>query len=323
MDGLSTLVAEVGFEQVARIDEIDPVLAHATLARILGAIEEYVYVGEFLPDDSYRVLFVGPCRERFLGMTAEQARTAVWADYVHPSDMDVFDSAHEAAHATGRLDVQYRLVGADGAVRWVRDRGRLRVEDGRRLLDGAILDVTAMMATQAALEAATAAAHHAAQVDPLTGVWNRRSLSSRMASVGDGPVGALMLDIDNFKEINDRFGHAAGDAALIAAATRLRETAPTGETVFRMGGDEFLLVLSGPVDTDALRGVAEALRNRFEREPVTFLGQRLQLTVSIGVARSQSLSGKVDALLAAADLSLYSAKRTGGNRVALSGAKAT
>lgn len=80
--------------------------------------------------------------------------------------MDLFESAHEAAHTTGRLDVQYTLVGADGTVRWVRDRGRLRIEDGRRLLDGAILDVTANKATQAALETATVAAHHAAQVDP-------------------------------------------------------------------------------------------------------------------------------------------------------------
>ncbi|MEO8966329.1 MAG: sensor domain-containing diguanylate cyclase [Solirubrobacteraceae bacterium] len=316
------LVADVSARRVARIDEIDPVMAHETLTRILGAIEEYVYVGEFLPDDSYRVLFVGPCRERFLGMTVEQARTAVWADYVHPADMDVFDSAHEAAHTTGRLDVQYRLVGADGSVRWVRDRGRLRIEDGRRLLDGAILDVTAIKATQAALETAVAAARQAAQVDPLTGVWNRRSLDSQMTSLGNGPVGALMLDIDHFKAVNDRFGHAAGDAALIAAAIRLRETTPTSETVFRMGGDEFLLVLPGPLDDDALRDVAEALRDRFEHEPLMFKSHRLELTVSIGIARSEALSGDIDSLIVAADLGLYAAKRTGGNCVALSGGEA-
>jgi PAS domain-containing protein len=118
-------------ERVGRLDEIELAQAHATLTRILGAIEEYVYVGEFLLNDSYRVLFARPCRERFLGMPVEQARTAIWANYVHPSDMDVFDAAHEGAHTTGRLDAEYRLVGADGRVRWVRDRGRLRTEDGR------------------------------------------------------------------------------------------------------------------------------------------------------------------------------------------------
>ena len=70
-----------------------PPEAHATLMRILGAIEEYVYTGEFLPDDSYRVVFAGPCRERFLGMSAEAARSAVWANYVHPRDMDAFNTA--------------------------------------------------------------------------------------------------------------------------------------------------------------------------------------------------------------------------------------
>jgi PAS domain-containing protein len=118
-------------ERVGRLDEIELAQAHVTLTRILGAIEEYVYVGEFLLNDSYRVLFARPCRERFLGMPVEQARTAIWANYVHPSDMDVFDAAHEGAHTTGRLDAEYRLVGADGRVRWVRDRGRLRTEDGR------------------------------------------------------------------------------------------------------------------------------------------------------------------------------------------------
>src|SRR3954469_21019618 len=90
--------------------------ARATLTRILGAIEEYVYTGEFLEDDSYRVLFAGPCRERFLGMSVESARTAVWAHYVHPDWMQTFDAAHHGAHETGRLDVEYQMVGADGRV---------------------------------------------------------------------------------------------------------------------------------------------------------------------------------------------------------------
>ena len=140
--------------------------AHATLTRILGAIEEYVYTGEFLPGDAYRVLFAGPCRERFLGMSVEHARDAVWADYVHPDWMETFDAAHRGAHETGRLDVEYRLVGADGRVRWVRDRGRMRVEDGRRFLDGSVLDVTAVRSVQLELEAARAEAQRLASGRP-------------------------------------------------------------------------------------------------------------------------------------------------------------
>ena len=250
--------------------------AHETLRLILGAIEEYVYMGEFLPDDSYRVLFAGPCREQFLGMTIEEARVAVWADYVHPSDMALFNEAHVDAHKTGRLDVEYRIVGADGCVRWVRDRGRLRNEGGRRLLDGSVLDVTAIKSVRVALEAARREAQHAAQIDPLTGVSNRRSLQPRLATLGDQPVGVLSVDIDHFKNINDLFGHAAGDAVLVAVATRLRETTRGSDAIFRMGGEEFLLILPGLRDDTALLDVAEAVRHRINTEPVLFLRERIE-----------------------------------------------
>ena len=118
--------------------------ANATLNRILGAIDEYVYSGEFLPDGSYVLRYAGPCRERFLGLPSEQARTAVWVDHVHPDDVAVFFSSHEEALAHGTLDIQYRLLGADGRLRWVRDRGRIRHLDGQVYLDGSVLDVTAL-----------------------------------------------------------------------------------------------------------------------------------------------------------------------------------
>jgi diguanylate cyclase (GGDEF)-like protein len=291
--------------------------AHETLTRILGAIEEYVYVGEFLPDDSYRLLFTGPCRERFLGMSVEDGRVAVWADYVHPSDMSVFNDAHEGAHTTGQLDAEYRIVGADGSVRWVRDRGRLRSEDGRRLLDGSVLDVTAIKTAHVALEAARAEAHRAAQVDPLTGVSNRRSLAPCLEALGDRPVGVLSIDIDDFKHVNDLFGHAAGDAVLVEVAARLRQATRDGDAIFRMGGEEFLLILPDLRDDTALLGMAEAVRRRIEDEPVLCSGERIALTVSVGAARSDSPAGAIDALLAAADRALYAAKRGGRNRARL------
>ncbi len=118
--------------------------ANATLVRILGAIDEYVYSGEFLADDGYALRFAGPCRERFLGLTAAAARDAVWVDFVHPDELELFRHAHDAAKVTGSLDIQYRLRGADGQVRWVRDRGRVRRVGDRTYLDGSILDVTAL-----------------------------------------------------------------------------------------------------------------------------------------------------------------------------------
>lgn len=136
-------------ERAALTDEVERLEeTNATLTRILGAIEEYVYSGEFLPDGSYAVRFAGPCRERFLGLDEREASGAVWVDYVHPEDMELFTRAHEAAKTSGTLDIQYRLLGADRQLRWVRDRGRMRRSNGRLFLDGSVLDLTALRETE-------------------------------------------------------------------------------------------------------------------------------------------------------------------------------
>lgn len=131
--------AEVLAKQVESLSQ-----ANATLTRILSAVEEYVYSGEFLADGTYALRFAGPCRERFLGLPSDAARDAVWVDYVHPDDVELFSSTHEAAKVTGSLDIQYRLCGADGQLRCVRDRGRVRRVGDRLFLDGSVLDVTAL-----------------------------------------------------------------------------------------------------------------------------------------------------------------------------------
>lgn len=296
--------------------------AHSTLKRVLGAIEEYVYVGEFLSDDSYRVVFAGPCREHFLGMSIEAARVAVWVDYVHPADMQAFDAAHDGAQKSGRLDVEYRLVGADGAVRWVRDRGHLRDHDGRRLLDGSILDVTEIKTVREALEEAKAEAQRVAQLDPLTGVFNRRSIQSRLADLANQPVGVLSIDIDNFKNINDLFGHAAGDAVLVAVADRLRNTVRDGDAIFRTGGEEFLIILPGVRDDTALFDVAETVRDQIQTQPVRYSDEQIELTASIGAASTDASGHATESLLLAADHALYAAKRAGRNRVRLASSDA-
>jgi two-component system cell cycle response regulator len=177
-----------------------------------------------------------------------------------------------------------------------------------------VLDVTAIRSTQDALEVARAEAHHASQTDPLTGVWNRRSLVAQMTALGDGPVGVLMVDIDHSKNTNDLFGHAAGDAVLIAVAA-LGQTTRANDAIFRMGGEEFLVVLPGPFDYTAVHDVAEGVCRRIGSEPVTVSGERIQPTASIGAARCDSLSGNIDMLLRAADRALYAAKRAGRDRV--------
>jgi diguanylate cyclase (GGDEF)-like protein len=302
---------------VLPLDEAALREAHATLTRILGAIEEYVYTGEFLPEDGYRVVFAGPCREQFLGITVEEARTAIWRYYVHPEDVEIFDTAHDGAKATGRLDVEYRLIGADGVLRWVRDRGRVRHEDGRHFLDGSILDVTEMHRIREALVEARAEADRLAQVDHLTGVANRRSLDPVLSRHAGRPVGLLLLDLDHFKAINDHHGHAAGDAVLVAVADRLRSSVRADDAVVRMGGEEFLVVLRDIADEAQLEAVGEKVRARIAAEPIAAAGATLRVTASIGAATLAAADDDFEAGVRRADRALYAAKQDGRDCVRL------
>ncbi len=300
---------------------IPPAEAHATLTRILDAIDEYVYTGEFLPDGAYRLIFAGPCRERFLGLTRENSLSAIWADYVHPDDMDSFREAHHAGMASGWIDVEYRLIGADGVLRWVRDRGRMRREGGRGFLDGSILDVTEMRSAQQALEAARAEAQRLSTVDPLTGVANRRTLPARLCAARAASAGILLLDVDRFKDVNDGHGHGAGDAVLVEIAARLRERVRGADEIVRMGGEEFLAVLEEVPDAATLRLRAEAVRAAMEQPVELGEGLSIAVTVSIGGALAAE-HDDADALLGEVDRSLYEAKRQGRNRVVVGCASA-
>jgi diguanylate cyclase (GGDEF)-like protein len=295
--------------------------AHATVTRILGAIEEYVYTGEILSGGGYQLVFAGPCREQFLGLDVEPARTAVWRYYVHPDDVAAFDGAHDGALETGRLDVEYRLIGADGVLRWVRDRGRIRREDGRCFLDGSILDVTEMHVMREQLVAARAEADRLAHIDHLTGVANRRSLGPLIDAAAGTPVALLLLDLDHFKQINDDHGHGAGDAVLVAVATRLRGAVRARDAVVRMGGEEFLVILHDIRDDAELLGVAEHVRARIVADPVRVAAGVLPVTTSIGAAPAGPVGEGFEQQLRRADRALYRAKRDGRDRVRLEPAR--
>lgn len=156
--------------------------------------------------------------------------------------------------------------------------------------------------------------------DDLTGLWNRGTILDRLeqelgrAKRQRKAVGVAMADLDNFKQINDTHGHAAGDAVLRHASQRMRE-AILHDNLGRYGGEEFLLVLS---DCDAARivSVADRCRAAVARDPATFGSSSIPITVSVGVASTQLVGYDEAALMRAADAALYEAKAQGRNRVA-------
>ena len=184
--------------------------------------------------------------------------------------------------------------------------------DGKRYLYAAARDITER-------KQAEARSHQLAYFDALTGLPNRRMLAEhfdRLASAvrreGRGGFALLLLDMDRFKQINDSLGHAAGDALLQATAERLRQAVREVDTVARIGGDEFAILLSGLSEPHAIEPVCRRIVQAFEA-PVMFHGQAMQTSPSFGVACYPAQGRTLDALSREADRALYEAKDGGRN----------
>jgi two-component system cell cycle response regulator len=166
-----------------------------------------------------------------------------------------------------------------------------------------------------------------AAVDPLTGLRNRRAALPALRAIAERARAAaqdcavLVIDIDRFKTVNDRFGHSAGDAVLAEVASRLAAAAPGADLLARIGGEEFLAVFTG-LDAAQAAALAERLRRAVDCRPVALPGalagtpgQALTVTVSIGLAHAARACAGDGALFDRADQALLAAKRGGRNRV--------
>ncbi len=161
-----------------------------------------------------------------------------------------------------------------------------------------------------------------AVIDPLTGIYNRRYASQHMIRVmeraqeTEGVFAVMMIDLDKFKAINDRFGHDAGDAVLREFSRRLQENIRGVDLVARFGGEEFFVAMPD-VDQTAAADAAERIRRAVEDTPFVMPGEpeRVEVTVSIGVAIACAADTDAEAIIKRADSALYCAKETGRNRV--------
>jgi len=160
-------------------------------------------------------------------------------------------------------------------------------------------------------------------LDPLTGLFNRNALEQRLAELEGQPSdedeglshALLLCDLDHFKRVNDQLGHAAGDAVLQDVAYVMRAALRAGDSIYRVGGEEILIILPGAGRPEAIE-IAERLRTAVhDRRPVG-----VEVTVSIGVAVSKPEAVNTDDLIARADTALYAAKEGGRNAVSVDGA---
>jgi diguanylate cyclase (GGDEF)-like protein len=153
-------------------------------------------------------------------------------------------------------------------------------------------------------------------IDPLTGMLNRNALQTRVAELTQQaailrePVALVVGDLDDFKAVNDGYGHAAGDAVLKDVAYRMRKTLRAYDLAYRLGGEEFVIVLPG-ADGEHAAAVAESLRRAIADDPIA----GLLVTISFGVSASAPGEFQYDEVFAEADLALYRSKQEGRNRV--------
>ncbi len=159
-----------------------------------------------------------------------------------------------------------------------------------------------------------------ASLDPLTGLFNRGHLAVlaeelRLALARGRPVSLMMFDIDRFKEVNDTFGHLAGDRVLVSITNELTEHCRETDVPCRYGGDEFLVLLVG-IETGVARKAAERLRQVIASTPIPYGDASISVTISAGVSSAHpGEKVTLDTLIERADRALYSAKQGGRNRV--------
>lgn len=155
--------------------------------------------------------------------------------------------------------------------------------------------------------------------DPLTDALNRRAFAEALARAQaelrrGRPYALLLLDLDHFKPLNDSLGHAAGDAALCRVAASLRGALRSTDSLGRLGGEEFCVLLS-PVEPDSARQVAQRLRERLQALDFRWEGRPWPLSASIGLALARPDEREAEAVLLRADAAMYAAKQAGRNQV--------
>jgi diguanylate cyclase (GGDEF)-like protein len=231
------------------------------------------------------------------------------------------DSVHElhlrrsrAIEERGGFSLDAEIVTPKGNRRWIRITATVECEDGEPVrIFGMKQDIT----EEKILADRT---RYLAEFDVMTGLANRSQFQSKLSALGENEAGArgalMLIDLDAFKDVNDTFGHAAGDECLKEAAQRLRDVCEGAELIARIGGDEFAVLLAPQVDQGALAVLARDVVDALGR-PVDHGGTLLRLGASVGVARFEAgipgQSFTPAQLFMNADAALYAAKAAGRN----------
>ena len=260
----------------------------------------------FVVDGDNRIVFVSDACETLLGYRPDELIGTPITDYMHPDDLAVTRNAiGEVMSGQPHNDFRNRYIHKDGTVVHILWSARWSEEDGVRI--GVARDVTALVQAEEELRFL---AHH----DPLTGLANRSLFNDRLdmalraAHRHQSSLALLFLDLNDFKEINDTRGHAVGDRVLCAIARRLERCVRETDTVARIGGDEFIMLLTDIQSGDAVSMKVEQIAGVMSEPLGTEFGGIKTPSCSIGVACYPADGEDADTLLSHADSDMYRLK---------------
>ncbi|KQT88536.1 diguanylate cyclase [Aurantimonas sp. Leaf443] len=240
-----------------------------------------------------------------------------WLPILHPDDRDRFKLTLDTIleHRRGRIAEEFRMRDEEGHYHWMQLRARpVLGTDGEVVrCVGTLKDVTDVKKSEERLL-------HDALHDQLTGLPNRELFMDRLHSIGilsesraDVTPTVFVIDIDRFKQVNDDLGIATGDTILLTLGRRLKRVLKPQDSLARLGGDQFGLILMSETTVPSVAAFAETLRKAI-KAPIAFGGREIVLTGSLGLT-GWSDSSTAEEVLKEAELAMYQAKRFGGDRI--------
>lgn len=234
-----------------------------------------------------------------------------WTDHIHQDDIEILkyhlNQCIEGKHS--QFDCEHRILDKNGCIRWMVTRGKVIISEERfnMRIVGMSFDITARRAHEHKL-------HEMAIKDSLTGLLNRAAFSEKThefiesAKDTDQKAVLLFLDLDDFKAVNDTWGHDVGDAVLIEAAMRLKSCVRGKDSIARLGGDEFTILIDEIDQIGKLEGIIDRIQVAFER-PFKVADHMEYVSISVGAAILPDDGLTAESLLKCADMDMYRSKR--------------
>jgi len=324
MEDYSSLSREILIETIEELKRLNRQLLEEKEQEIGLNFSWSGNLGHWYWDVKANTVTFNPLKITTLGYSFEELPEKVsyqfFTEKLHPED---YPKAMNAmlAHLSGKsevYEVEYRIRTKDGNYKWYYDRGKITQynEEGKpTFLAGIVFDITEKKEMQFDLERKNILLSEQSLIDGLTRVRNHRALMTdledemKRVKESKAPLSIALFDIDDFKKVNDNFGHVYGDKVLVDVASVMQKNVREGDLLGRYGGEEFMILFKD-TDLESARTVAERIRKAIADHSFE---EGISVTASAGIMQYSGTT--ISEFVHAADMNLYTAKKNGKNQV--------